>query len=151
MLTGFHSFMRLLKSGLVLCRLFQCFSCATCRNQLVPGDRFHYVNGTLFCEHDRPGAPLLNTHLQNNPVLADQKVSMIFLFEIDSLQDQWHIVSFLVLICITIQYKHKVIVSCRFAEGLLISFTSSSLTSLSHQRPSVSGSIQQHTFLLWCT
>uniref|UniRef100_A0A671TEJ0 LIM domain transcription factor LMO4-like n=2 Tax=Cyprininae TaxID=2743694 RepID=A0A671TEJ0_9TELE len=53
----------------------KCFSCATCRNQLVPGDRFHYVNGTLFCEHDRPGASLLNTHLQSNPVLPDQKVS----------------------------------------------------------------------------
>ncbi|XDV48377.1 hypothetical protein PO909_017797 [Leuciscus waleckii] len=58
----------------------KCFSCATCRNQLVPGDRFHYVNGTIFCEHDRPGAALLNTHLQSNPVLPDQKVSACFYF-----------------------------------------------------------------------
>ncbi|XP_030622011.1 LIM domain transcription factor LMO4-B [Chanos chanos] len=54
----------------------KCFSCATCRNQLVPGDRFHYINGTIFCEHDRPGAALLSGHLpplQSNPVLPDQK------------------------------------------------------------------------------
>uniref|UniRef100_A0A8C6TCP5 Si:dkey-90l8.3 n=1 Tax=Neogobius melanostomus TaxID=47308 RepID=A0A8C6TCP5_9GOBI len=55
----------------------KCFSCATCRNRLMPGDRFHYINGTIFCEHDRPGAALLNSHLpqlQSNSVLADQKV-----------------------------------------------------------------------------
>ncbi|KAI5622134.1 LIM domain transcription factor LMO4.2 [Silurus asotus] len=55
----------------------KCFSCATCRNRLVPGDRFHYVNGTIFCEHDRPSAPLLGAHLQGNPVLPDQKVSLL--------------------------------------------------------------------------
>lgn len=71
-----------------LCHLFQCFSCATCRNQLVPGDRFHYVNGTIFCEHDRPGAALLNTHLQSNPVLPDQKVSTCFY--IYSLRSIWY-------------------------------------------------------------
>uniref|UniRef100_A0A3P8ZBM5 LIM zinc-binding domain-containing protein n=1 Tax=Esox lucius TaxID=8010 RepID=A0A3P8ZBM5_ESOLU len=57
--------------------MLECFTCATCRNRLVPGDRFHYVNGTIFCEHDRPGAGLLNSHLpslQSNPVLPDQKV-----------------------------------------------------------------------------
>ncbi|XP_062854740.1 LIM domain transcription factor LMO4.1 isoform X1 [Trichomycterus rosablanca] len=53
----------------------KCFSCATCRNRLVPGDRFHYVNGTIFCEHDRPSASLLSAHLQGNPVLPDQKHS----------------------------------------------------------------------------
>ena len=56
----------------------QCFSCATCRNRLMPGDRFHYINGTIFCEHDRPGAALLNSHmppLQSNSVLTDQKVN----------------------------------------------------------------------------
>ena len=56
---------------------FQCFSCATCRNRLMPGDRFHYVNGAIFCEHDRPGGPMLSSHLQplqSNPVLPDQKV-----------------------------------------------------------------------------
>ncbi|KFV50054.1 LIM domain transcription factor LMO4.2, partial [Tyto alba] len=56
--------------------LFQCFTCSTCRNRLVPGDRFHYINGSLFCEHDRPTA-LINGHLnslQSNPLLPDQKV-----------------------------------------------------------------------------
>ncbi|XP_026104052.1 LIM domain transcription factor LMO4-B-like isoform X1 [Carassius auratus] len=55
----------------------KCFTCATCRNRLVPGDRFHYVNGTIFCEHDRPGGALLSSHLtplQNNTLLPDQKV-----------------------------------------------------------------------------
>ncbi|XP_013870157.1 LIM domain transcription factor LMO4.1 [Austrofundulus limnaeus] len=55
----------------------KCFSCATCRNRLMPGDRFHYINGTIFCEHDRPGAALLSSHLaplQSNSVLTDQKV-----------------------------------------------------------------------------
>uniref|UniRef100_A0AAQ4S3C5 LIM zinc-binding domain-containing protein n=1 Tax=Gasterosteus aculeatus aculeatus TaxID=481459 RepID=A0AAQ4S3C5_GASAC len=55
----------------------KCFSCATCRNRLMPGDRFHYINSTIFCEHDRPGAVLLNSHLpplQSSSVLADQKV-----------------------------------------------------------------------------
>ncbi|CAL9695894.1 unnamed protein product [Knipowitschia caucasica] len=54
----------------------KCFTCSTCRNRLVPGDRFHYINGSLFCEHDRPTA-LINGHLtslQTNPLLSDQKV-----------------------------------------------------------------------------
>uniref|UniRef100_A0A674MVV1 Si:dkey-90l8.3 n=1 Tax=Takifugu rubripes TaxID=31033 RepID=A0A674MVV1_TAKRU len=38
----------------------KCFSCATCRVRLVPGDRFHYINGTIFCEQDRPGSVLLS-------------------------------------------------------------------------------------------
>ncbi|KAJ4942986.1 hypothetical protein JOQ06_005498 [Pogonophryne albipinna] len=53
----------------------KCFTCSTCRNRLVPGDRFHYINGSLFCEHDRPTA-LINGHLsslQTNPLLPDQK------------------------------------------------------------------------------
>uniref|UniRef100_A0A3B4VK96 LIM domain only 4b n=1 Tax=Seriola dumerili TaxID=41447 RepID=A0A3B4VK96_SERDU len=57
---------------------FQCFTCSTCRNRLVPGDRFHYINGSLFCEHDRPTA-LINGHLsslQTNPLLPDQKVRL---------------------------------------------------------------------------
>lgn len=56
----------------------QCFTCSTCRNRLVPGDRFHYINGSLFCEHDRPTA-LINGHLnslQSNPLLPDQKVTL---------------------------------------------------------------------------
>ncbi|KAI1236698.1 LIM domain transcription factor LMO4, partial [Lamprotornis superbus] len=55
----------------------KCFTCSTCRNRLVPGDRFHYINGSLFCEHDRPTA-LINGHLnslQSNPLLPDQKAS----------------------------------------------------------------------------
>uniref|UniRef100_A0A667WV28 LIM domain only 4a n=1 Tax=Myripristis murdjan TaxID=586833 RepID=A0A667WV28_9TELE len=55
----------------------KCFTCATCRNRLVPGDRFHYVNGTIFCEHDRPGRGLLSSHpapLQANGIMSDQKV-----------------------------------------------------------------------------
>lgn len=58
----------------------QCFTCATCRNRLVPGDRFHYINGTIFCEHDRPGAGLLSGHpasLQTSSMMSDQKVSQI--------------------------------------------------------------------------
>ncbi|XP_029468813.1 LIM domain transcription factor LMO4-A [Rhinatrema bivittatum] len=54
----------------------KCFTCATCRNRLVPGDRFHYINRTIFCEHDRPTV-LLNGHLnplQSNPMLPEQKV-----------------------------------------------------------------------------
>ncbi|CAM9588153.1 unnamed protein product [Lampetra fluviatilis] len=66
----------------------KCFACATCRTRLVPGDRFHYVNGSLFCEHDRPAGPgPLTAHrgtlgdgsLPSHPLaphtLADQKVS----------------------------------------------------------------------------
>ncbi|KAL0965119.1 hypothetical protein UPYG_G00277060 [Umbra pygmaea] len=53
----------------------KCFTCATCRNRLVPGDRFHYVNGTIFCEHDRPGGASLHlTSLQGNGMMPDQKV-----------------------------------------------------------------------------
>ncbi|KAM8743474.1 LIM domain transcription factor LMO4a [Acanthopagrus schlegelii] len=55
----------------------KCFTCATCRNRLVPGDRFHYINGTIFCEHDRPGAGLLSGHpasLQTSSMMSDQKV-----------------------------------------------------------------------------
>ncbi|KAF5909756.1 protein CYR61-like, partial [Clarias magur] len=54
----------------------KCFTCATCRNRLVPGDRFHYVNGTIFCEHDRPGGGMLSSHLaplQSSTLLPDQK------------------------------------------------------------------------------
>ncbi|XP_053474350.1 LIM domain transcription factor LMO4a isoform X1 [Ictalurus furcatus] len=55
----------------------KCFTCATCRNRLVPGDRFHYINGTIFCEHDRPGGGMLSSHLaplQSSTLLPDQKV-----------------------------------------------------------------------------
>ena len=39
----------------------QCFSCATCRVRLLPGDRFHLVNGTILCEQERPGSALLGS------------------------------------------------------------------------------------------
>uniref|UniRef100_A0A3P8VI26 LIM domain only 4b n=1 Tax=Cynoglossus semilaevis TaxID=244447 RepID=A0A3P8VI26_CYNSE len=61
----------------------KCFTCSTCRNRLVPGDRFHYINGSLFCEHDRPTA-LINGHLGSlptNPLLSDQKVLRALLKE----------------------------------------------------------------------
>ncbi|KAF2984449.1 hypothetical protein EK904_003393 [Melospiza melodia maxima] len=62
----------------------KCFTCSTCRNRLVPGDRFHYINGSLFCEHDRPTA-LINGHLnslQSNPLLPDQKETNAGMFAI---------------------------------------------------------------------
>jgi len=31
-----------------------CFTCVTCHNRLVPGDRFSIVNGSLICEQDYP-------------------------------------------------------------------------------------------------
>jgi len=30
----------------------QCFKCATCRQQLMPGDRYGIVNGAILCERD---------------------------------------------------------------------------------------------------
>ncbi|CAN0252853.1 unnamed protein product [Lampetra planeri] len=61
----------------------KCFTCAVCRTRLLPGDRFHYLNGRLFCEHDHPGGalppgatPHLGTHLPPLPsasLLPDQK------------------------------------------------------------------------------
>ncbi|KAG9342200.1 hypothetical protein JZ751_016702 [Albula glossodonta] len=42
----------------------KCFTCTTCRNRLLPGDRFHYVNGAIFCEQDRPASSaLVGSHL----------------------------------------------------------------------------------------
>ncbi|XP_060578853.1 LIM domain transcription factor LMO4-like [Ruditapes philippinarum] len=32
----------------------KCFACVTCHNQLVPGDRYSIVNGSLLCEQDYP-------------------------------------------------------------------------------------------------
>ncbi|MEQ2171840.1 hypothetical protein GOODEAATRI_014678, partial [Goodea atripinnis] len=59
------------KGGMILCKNDYI------RNRLVPGDRFHYINGTIFCEHDRPGGVLLSGHsapLQTNGIMSDQKV-----------------------------------------------------------------------------
>ncbi|XP_041050367.1 LIM domain transcription factor LMO4.1-like [Carcharodon carcharias] len=48
----------------------ECFSCATCRNKLVPGDSFRFIDGTIFCEQHqppaRPSGPV-------NPRLPDHK------------------------------------------------------------------------------
>uniref|UniRef100_H3DMT3 LIM zinc-binding domain-containing protein n=1 Tax=Tetraodon nigroviridis TaxID=99883 RepID=H3DMT3_TETNG len=54
----------------------KCFACATCRHRLVPGDRFHYVNGSVFCEQDHPGGQLLGGHaapLQAGGSLSERK------------------------------------------------------------------------------
>uniref|UniRef100_A0A7M4EUR1 LIM zinc-binding domain-containing protein n=1 Tax=Crocodylus porosus TaxID=8502 RepID=A0A7M4EUR1_CROPO len=62
------------------------YMCSTCQNRLVPGDQFHYINGSLFCEHDRPTA-LINGHLnslQSSPLLnAECVLSSQILFIID--------------------------------------------------------------------
>ncbi|XP_056600108.1 LIM domain transcription factor LMO4 isoform X1 [Triplophysa dalaica] len=51
----------------------KCFICSVCHNQLVPGDRFHYVNGKLFCERDTPAACAhRNDHLDS---LMEHKMS----------------------------------------------------------------------------
>ncbi|KAI7789512.1 LIM domain transcription factor LMO4 isoform X1 [Triplophysa rosa] len=51
----------------------KCFICSICHNQLVPGDRFHYVNGKLFCERDTPAACAhRNDHLDS---LMEHKIS----------------------------------------------------------------------------
>ncbi|TRY91735.1 hypothetical protein DNTS_018980 [Danionella cerebrum] len=34
----------------------KCFECSVCHNQLVTGNRFHFSNGKLFCERDKPTA-----------------------------------------------------------------------------------------------
>ncbi|TWW66849.1 LIM domain transcription factor LMO4.1, partial [Takifugu flavidus] len=55
----------------------KCFTCATCRNRLVPGDRFHYINGSIFCEHDHPGPELHGGHaapLQASGRMSEQKL-----------------------------------------------------------------------------
>ena len=31
-----------------------CFSCASCHNRLVPGDKYTLLNGNIICEHDYP-------------------------------------------------------------------------------------------------
>ncbi|XP_072344196.1 LIM domain transcription factor LMO4-A-like [Scyliorhinus torazame] len=49
----------------------ECFACATCGNRLVPGDSFHFVDGTIFCEQHKPpaqpGGPI-------NTLLPDHKL-----------------------------------------------------------------------------
>ncbi|GAB1607005.1 LIM domain transcription factor LMO4.1-like [Argonauta hians] len=40
----------------------KCFTCVTCHNQLVTGDRFSLVNGNLVCEQDYP--KVLKGHVQ---------------------------------------------------------------------------------------
>ncbi|KAG8010966.1 LIM domain transcription factor LMO4.1, partial [Nibea albiflora] len=84
----------------------KCFTCATCRNRLVPGDRFHYINGTIFCEHDRPGAGLLSAHptpLQANSMMSDQKVRGCVM--LNFLQETVNKVSNQILLCIAQSHK----------------------------------------------
>lgn len=44
----------------------------------MPGDRFLYVNGSIFCEHDHPGPEVLGGHaaapLQAGGRMSEQKV-----------------------------------------------------------------------------
>ena len=40
----------------------KCFTCVSCHNQLVPGDRFGLINGSLFCEQDYPKV-MKNSHV----------------------------------------------------------------------------------------
>jgi len=50
-----------------------CFSCVTCHNRLVPGDRFSIFNGSLLCEQDFPKAVrAAHSHV---PLRASHKVS----------------------------------------------------------------------------
>ncbi|XP_019614718.1 PREDICTED: LIM domain transcription factor LMO4-like isoform X1 [Branchiostoma belcheri] len=43
----------------------KCFTCFTCRYQLSPGDRYHFVNGRIFCEQD--GTNLLKGAAEGPP------------------------------------------------------------------------------------
>lgn len=50
-----------------------CFTCVTCHQRLVPGDRYSIVNGSLICEQDYPkvlkghtAIPMRPTHKVNN-------------------------------------------------------------------------------------
>ena len=38
----------------------KCFSCSSCHIQLVPGDRYTFVNGSLVCENDH--SKMYKTH-----------------------------------------------------------------------------------------
>uniref|UniRef100_A0A8C7WV98 LIM domain only 4a n=1 Tax=Oryzias sinensis TaxID=183150 RepID=A0A8C7WV98_9TELE len=62
------------KGGMILCKNDYI------RNRLVPGDRFHYINGTIFCEHDRPGGGLHPGHPSS--IMSDQKVKQLDLLSL---------------------------------------------------------------------
>ncbi|KAK2567244.1 LIM domain transcription factor LMO4.2 [Acropora cervicornis] len=47
-----------------------CFNCTTCHNQLVAGDRFHVVNGRLFCENDDPRLLKQQLHATKQTLVA---------------------------------------------------------------------------------
>ncbi|KAL5012274.1 hypothetical protein ScPMuIL_010825 [Solemya velum] len=50
----------------------KCFTCVSCHNQLVPGDRYSIVNGSLFCEQDYP--KVLKGHMSALPNRTSHKV-----------------------------------------------------------------------------
>ena len=49
----------------------KCFACVTCHNQLVPGDRYSVVNGSILCEQDYP--KFVKGHA-SIPARASQKI-----------------------------------------------------------------------------
>uniref|UniRef100_A0A8C4N4H4 Si:dkey-90l8.3 n=1 Tax=Eptatretus burgeri TaxID=7764 RepID=A0A8C4N4H4_EPTBU len=56
----------------------KCFTCTVCQTRLVPGDRFQYISGRLFCEQDGPGKLTTTSRdslaLPSTPHIRDQKV-----------------------------------------------------------------------------
>ena len=49
----------------------KCFACVTCHSQLVPGDRYSVVNGSILCEQDYPKVIKGHTSL---PTRTTQKI-----------------------------------------------------------------------------
>ena len=49
----------------------KCFACVTCHSQLVPGDRYSVVNGSILCEQDYPKVIKGHTSL---PARTNQKI-----------------------------------------------------------------------------
>lgn len=59
----------------------KCFVCSICHNQLVPGDRFHYANGKLYCERDKSAASEHSDSLREHDI-SQQKSWDAHFFEI---------------------------------------------------------------------
>lgn len=53
----------------------KCFTCVSCHSQLVPGDRYSIVNGSLFCEQDYPKG--LKGHMTGLPNRTSHKVGTV--------------------------------------------------------------------------
>lgn len=49
----------------------KCFACVTCHSQLVPGDRYSVVNGSILCEQDYP--KVIKGH-SSLPTRTNQKI-----------------------------------------------------------------------------